>query len=63
MRIATSLRIRVTNSLRKGGANRVYVRDKRRHPGQENAEVQQNVEGHGEYPNDQHHLGLVECLL
>jgi hypothetical protein len=39
------------------------VRDKRRHPGQEEAEVQQNVEGHGEYPNDEHHLGLVECLL
>jgi hypothetical protein len=41
----------------------VHVRDKRRHPGQEEAEVQQEVEGHGDHPRDQHHERLVERLL
>jgi hypothetical protein len=39
------------------------VRDKRRHPGQEEAEVQQNVEGYGDHPNDEDDDRLVECLL
>jgi hypothetical protein len=51
------------NSVRKGEANRVYVRDKRRHPGQEVAEVQQNVESQGDHPHDEHHDRLVERLL
>jgi hypothetical protein len=37
--------------------------DKRCHPGQEVAEVQQNVEGNGDNPYDQHHDRLVKRLL
>jgi hypothetical protein len=51
------------NSVRKGDANRVYVRDEWRHPGQEVPEVQQNVEGNGDHPNDDYHDRLVERLL
>jgi hypothetical protein len=51
------------NSFRKGVTNRVYVADKRRHPGQEVAEVQQDVEGHGDHPHHQHHDRLVERPL
>jgi hypothetical protein len=51
------------NSVRKGEANRVHVHDKRRHPGQEVAEVQQNVEGQGDHPHDEHHDRLVKRLL
>jgi hypothetical protein len=39
------------------------VRDKRRHPRQEVAEVQQDVEGHGDHPNDEHDGWVVELLL
>jgi hypothetical protein len=51
------------NSVRKGDANRVYVPDKRRHAGQEVAEVQQNVDGHGDNPHDEHHDRFVERPL
>ena len=41
----------------------MYVRDKRRHPGQKDAEVQQNVQRHGDHPSDEHDHRLVECML
>src|SRR5215203_1557879 len=59
LRLATCLRIWLTNTIKKGGANRVYLRDKRRHPGQEVAEVQQDVEGHGDNPTNQTVVGLL----
>jgi hypothetical protein len=39
------------------------VRDKRRHPGHKEAEVQQNVEGYGDQPHDQHGPRVVKCPL
>jgi hypothetical protein len=39
------------------------VSDKRRHPGQEVAEVKQDVEGNGDYSHDEHHDRLVKRLL
>jgi len=51
------------NTVGKGDADGVYVRDKRRHPGQEVAEVQQDVEGLGNHTYDQHHDRLVEHPL
>jgi hypothetical protein len=38
------------DSLGNGGADSVYLPDERRHPGQENDEVQQDVEGQGDRP-------------
>ena len=51
------------NSVGNGEADRVYVSDKRRHPGQKVPEVQQNVYGHGDHPHDEHHDRLVERPL
>jgi hypothetical protein len=39
------------------------VRDKRRHPGQEVAEVQKDVDGHGDHPHDQYDGRVVELVL
>ena len=63
MRVTICLRMGFTNSLRKGRTNRVYVLDKGRRPGQVVAKVQQDVEGHGEHPHDEHDDRLVERLL
>ena len=53
-----------TDSPGKGGADDgVRVPDERRHPGQEDAEVQQDVEGRGDRRHDEHDPRVVEPIL
>jgi hypothetical protein len=69
MGLAIRLRMRLclealpTNRPGKGGADGVHVLDERRHPGQEDDEVQQDVYGHGANPHDERDPGVVEPLL
>jgi hypothetical protein len=67
--LGMSLRLmtRPANGLGKGGAHGVgvgvYLPDKRRQPGHEDQEVQQDVEGHGDHPSDQRDLRIVKRPL
>ena len=61
------LRSRPTDGLGKGAADgvgvSVHLPDERRHPRQEHAEVEQDVEGQGDQPHHEHDPRVVERLL